>query len=102
MLSDARAAVAMAVLLVNTGYAPNQCNIGLSPKALSRLEPAVKAAARQPQNLTELRHRIFGGQAFHEGKSFCSGSSERMPKAFFRISFLRLAVWSSFCTRRSS
>jgi hypothetical protein len=92
MVSDSRAAVAITVIVMDLGNPPSQGVVGFSPWALRPLEPAVKTAARESQDLTELRHRILRGKVFHLGKSSCSGFSERMPKAFFRISFLRLAV----------
>ena len=85
-LSHARAAIGFAGQSVDLNNQRQQLVIG--PLALAGLafEPGIVAAAREAQHSTDLRQRKFHRESFHLGIPFCGGSSESMPRDFFRIS----------------
>src|SRR5580698_479852 len=102
LVEHPRAAVAGLVFLVDPADMLREFARAPGAFALGTVEPPVVTAARHLKGPGQFLKGIIGGEVFHKGISFGSGSWETMPSAFFRISFLRLAIWSSRCVLRSS
>src|ERR1700722_7976547 len=101
-MENPRAAITLPALGVDAANVLGEFEGGLRSFARWRFEPPVITAAGNLQGPGQFGQRIVCGQGFHQGISFASGSWERMPNAFFKISFLRLATANSFCARLSS
>src|SRR5579859_1342855 len=81
-----RTAITTPGFLVNLDNHRPKLLIAQLPAAGLALEPRIVATARKPQDLTDPRRWKFHRQRFHLGISFCGGSSESMPRDFFRMS----------------
>lgn len=96
LLENPGTAIGLAAAFMDAGDLAGQLPGRTGAGAFRPFQPAVVTTAGNSQSPGQFQERIILGQGFHKGISFGSGSWERMPSAFFRISFLRWASWSSF------
>src|ERR1051325_3428096 len=95
---NARTAVSFAGIAVGLSDQRQYNEVAPSPQPGLANEPGVVATARNAQFPTKQGNVKFHRERFHLGISFCGGSSESMPRDFFRIS---LCVETRSNSRRS-
>src|SRR5689334_21982338 len=84
--SDPWAAISLTAQGVSAPDEGQKLAIGLLALAGLALQPRIIAAARDCKESAEPSERKFHRLSFHLGIPFCDGSSESMPRDFFRIS----------------
>ena len=103
-LQDTRTAIAFLMLLIQAADMREQNRI--LPRSRSRfslaLLPGVVTAAADLQSLGQLGNRELGVHLLDQGIPLGCGPSERMPRAFFKISRWRRRCSFSWRNSRSS
>src|SRR5437899_12534703 len=103
-LKNTRTAVALLMLLAHAMYVREQNRIlarSDSGLPLTRL-PGIVTAAADLQSLGQFGHRELGAHLLDQGIPLGCGPSERMPRAFFKISRWRRRCSFSWRNSRSS